>query len=261
MSSSLPPEILDLIVDHLHDEPTALKACSIVSKPWVSRARAHLFADIKFSPITSPIESWTRVFPDPSNSPAHCARNLSIGTTSISLFSTRSTDARKWICSFHLVTSLKVYIHDDNCLIPLAQLHGFSPVLESLVLVYSSPPPSAVFNLICSFPSLEDLSLVSLAEHEAEGGWTIPSTSPKLTGTLALRMDGGIQPDVRWLLDLPGGLHFSSMSIKCLDRDTELTAELVLGCSDTLEALHINYCSSGMPPLAPAVGLYLIATN
>ena len=141
MSSSLPPEILDLIVDHLHDDPTTLRACCLVSQSWIPRIRAHLFANVEFRPISSPIESWTRVFPDPSNSPAHYARNLSIGTTSISLFSTRSTDARKWICSFHLVTSLKVYIHDDNCLIPLAQLHGFSPVLESLVLVYSSPHP------------------------------------------------------------------------------------------------------------------------
>ena len=40
---SLPPEILDLIVGHLCDK-TALKTCCIVSKSWVPRNRAYLFA-------------------------------------------------------------------------------------------------------------------------------------------------------------------------------------------------------------------------
>jgi len=48
MSRSLPPEILDLIVDHLHDEPTALKACCLVSKSWVPRTWNHLFALVEF---------------------------------------------------------------------------------------------------------------------------------------------------------------------------------------------------------------------
>ncbi|KAF9647951.1 hypothetical protein BDM02DRAFT_3065508, partial [Thelephora ganbajun] len=50
MSSSLPQEILDLIIDHLRDEPDMLKICCIVSKPWVQRTRKHLFVHIKFHP-------------------------------------------------------------------------------------------------------------------------------------------------------------------------------------------------------------------
>ena len=41
-----PQEILDLIIDHLHDEPATLKTSCLVSKAWVQRARKHLFAHI-----------------------------------------------------------------------------------------------------------------------------------------------------------------------------------------------------------------------
>ncbi|KAF9643160.1 hypothetical protein BDM02DRAFT_3081141, partial [Thelephora ganbajun] len=44
----LPPEILDYIIDLLHDKPETLKQCCLVSKSWVSRTRKHLFADIEF---------------------------------------------------------------------------------------------------------------------------------------------------------------------------------------------------------------------
>ncbi|KAF9645264.1 hypothetical protein BDM02DRAFT_3073690, partial [Thelephora ganbajun] len=46
--SHLPPEILDYIVDLLHDEPETLKQCCLVSKSWVSRTRKHLFANVEF---------------------------------------------------------------------------------------------------------------------------------------------------------------------------------------------------------------------
>ena len=48
MSCTLPPEILDLIIDHLHDEPATLKTCCVVSKSWVPRTRKHLFALVEF---------------------------------------------------------------------------------------------------------------------------------------------------------------------------------------------------------------------
>jgi hypothetical protein len=137
---------------------------------------------------------------------------------------------------------------DDVNQISFTQLRGFSPVLKLLFLVYSSAPHSEIFDLICSFPSLEDLALVSLAENEMEGEWTSPPTSPKLTGELVMRMWSGIRSDVRRLLDLPGGLHFSSISTTSPIRDAESMADLVSRCSDTLKFLSISYYSPGMFP-------------
>ena len=247
MSSLLPPEILDLIIGHFHNEPVMLKAFCTVSKSWAWRVRAHLFAHVEFCPVKSPFQSWIRVFPDPSNSPAHYARSLSIDASWIP--APTRMGARAWIHSFCNVAKLKLRTFwCDDGQISLAHLYGFSPVLESLIIIFHSAPPSEVFNLICSFPSLEDLSLISLAKDEPKGEWTIPLTSPKLTGELLLRMEGGVRPDVRRLLDLPGGLHFSSISITCPDTDAQSTADLVLMCSDTLKSLRISYYSSGVFP-------------
>ena len=254
MPPLLPPEILDLVADHLHDEPTTLKACCVLSKAWVSRTRKHLFACVELDAGVSTLKSWMKAFPDPSNSPARYVRDLSIGAHQFP--PALSMDFHAGIRSFRHVTTLKLYtIWCDDSRISLAQLHGFSPVLKSLLLLYESAPPSEVFNLVCSFPSLEDLSLFSTADDEPDGEWTIPSTSPKLTGTLVLEMEGGIRPDVRRLLDLPGGLHFSSIWVSCPDRDAESMAGLVSECSDTLETLHIKYNPPGVFYLALAVGL------
>lgn len=39
----LPPEICDSIIDELHDDRTALKTCSLISRMWVPRTRHWLF--------------------------------------------------------------------------------------------------------------------------------------------------------------------------------------------------------------------------
>jgi len=73
----LPPEILDNVVDLLHDESDALKVCCLASKSWISRTRKHLFAHVDF-PTAAYLESWKETFPDPSISPACYTRTLII---------------------------------------------------------------------------------------------------------------------------------------------------------------------------------------
>ena len=43
----LQAEMLDMIVDPLHDAKPVLRNCYLVSKPWIPHTRKHLFADIK----------------------------------------------------------------------------------------------------------------------------------------------------------------------------------------------------------------------
>ena len=59
---------------------------------------------------------------------------------------------------------------------------------------------------------------------------------------------GGIWPHVRRLLDLPGGLRFSSILITCPIGDVESVADLVLEWSDILVSLRIGCHSSGAFP-------------
>ena len=139
--------------------------------------------------------------------------------------------------------------------ISFVSLHGLSSTLKSLYLSYENHIPfSEIFDLVYSFPVLEDLSLVCPGSIE-DDRWDIPFASPKFTGCLDLDIDGEIRPVVRRLLELPGGLHFSKISITYDDEGVELTMDLLSRCSDTLEYLGIYYHTSAfIYLLASAVG-------
>ena len=72
--------------------------------------------------------------------------------------------------------------------------HGSSSTLRSLHLTAAFID---VFDLVCSFPLLEDLALVMLDSEAETDGWNAPSTSPKLAGSLDLRMIRGISSAIR----------------------------------------------------------------
>ena len=242
MSRSLPPEILDLIVEHLHDEPTTLNACCLTSKSWVPRARRHIFALVEFKSATC-LGLWMKAFPDPSNSPAHYARNLSL--FNIGTARAATTGAHPWLHSFNRVVVLRVTtLETDDRQISFTRLHGLSPTLKSLHLLSASIPTTKALNFIYSFPLLEDLTLYSVSPPSDTDGWNAPPTSPKFTGLLFLT--GGNRYITRRLLDLPG-LHFPKIKVFCPTGDGDLVKELVLLCSNTLESLFIELYPGAFP--------------
>ena len=255
-SRPLPQEILDLIIDHLCAERTTLHACCLVSKSWIPRTRKHLFAYIQFNPTDRPmIQSWKRTFPDPSNSPAHYVSTLSLH----GIHANTLTDlgAGSWIRSFNCVGTLHAGLKFSVLgQVSLVQLHGFLPTLKSLYLSLTNIPLSEVFNLVCSFPLLEDLELFTYGSASDIDDWDPPSTSPKLTGFLQLGL--GLPPFARRLCDLPGGLRFSKMKLWC-DNDVASTMDLVSRCSSTLESFTV-YCNIASTfTLASVIGQHLTA--
>ena len=244
--SSLPPEIIDLIVDYLYDESNTLKACGVVSKSWVPRTRKHLFAHVLFNSHGS-TESWRELFPDSSSSPAHCAHSLTI--RSVPAIMTMSTALIRSFC--HVVKfKVDTWVCDDTDeWVPLHLFGGFPPTLKSLSLSCHSVPLPRIFDLICSLPLLEDLALEYQGLKSDIKGWDTHPTSPKLTGSLDLSCEN---PSViQGLLDLPDGLHFSEITISCLVENAELTMDLLSMCSDNLESLCVEYMNTGAFPSAP----------
>jgi len=238
MSCPLPQEILDLIVDHLHDDPTSLGSCCLVSKSWIHRTRKHLFTNVDLR-AHDRFERWKETFPDPANSPAHHARTLEL--TIDDLNSTTAADGC-FISTFCGVVYLHVgargpYRHE----IPLVPSYGISPVIRSLCVNSTSFKLSEIFDLICSLPLLEDLSLISFIHDHGDEGWNAPSTSPKLTGSLKLIMLGGIHSVASLLLGLPSGIHFTKIAVSWNnEEDAKWTMCLVSRCSSTLESLYIT---------------------
>ena len=254
MSCSLPPEILDVVVDHLHDEQTALRACCLVSKSWVPRSRTHLFAHIELA--DGSVQSWLKAFPDPLNSPAHYTRTLTIHDHDA--LAVAGPVVAQWICAFPFHNVVDLNIHSDsrgsgNDRISLVPFHGLSPTVRSLRLTLSHAQPAEVFSLICSFPLLEDFTLLDFGYWNGVDVWTPPPTSPRLTGSLELRsVIRGIGPITRQLLDLPNGLNFTKIVLTCLDdgRNFKSITDLVSRCSNTLESLDISdYCPGEFPSI------------
>jgi hypothetical protein len=249
------PEILDLIVDHLHDEPKTLKACCVVSKSWIHRTRTHLFASVEFRLPTPNIKQWKKAFPDPSNSPAHYTRYLYV--YNLSVVTATYPDLGGWIRTFHNLVHLRLESPGrGERQISLIPFHGSLPALRSLHLTSASLD---VLDLICSFPLLEDLTLI--LPSDGSDVWTTPPTSPKLTGSLDLRAISGFRPAARRLLGFSNGLHFTRITVACLREDVESTSGLVSKCSDTLESLTISHYAWGAFPSASTSGKNLTISH
>ena len=247
--SNLPPEILDYILDLLHDEPETLKECCLVSKSWVPCTRKHLFADIKFNSADG-LESWKKTFPDHSSSPAYHARTLWIGCPEV--VTVGDAEEGGWIRAFSRVEQLVVRGNPTNVgdleSITLTPYHGFSPTLKSLRVFFNTLPNPQIPDLISTLPILENMSLVTngfdiddVFSFDAPPTVAQPSTSPPFTGSLDLTLFGGMGPVTRRLLDLPNGLHFREFALSWLrEEDLQWIIALIAGCSHTLERLFIT---------------------
>jgi len=243
MACFLPLEILDLIIDQLHDESTTLKACCLVSKSWVPRTRKHLFARVVFDTVEHPFTSWLKMFPDSSNSPARHTRSLSIHR--LPAVTTTDAGVARCIRTFHNVVHLRFKHLISADYEALTLFNGFTHTVRSLRLTSTF---FEVFDLICSFPLLEDLALVSLRSEGDTNRWIAPPKSPKLTGSLELSTTNGIRFAVRRLLDFPDGLRFTKITMSCFDSDFGPATDLVSRCSGTLESLIVYSPVTGTLP-------------
>jgi hypothetical protein len=165
-----------------------------------------------------------------------------------------------WIRAFNGVVHLHVEPLGRDNQLSLAPLYGISPTLKSLRLVHTSVPSPEVLGLVCSFPLLEDLALVSFGRSNMADQWNIPPTSPKFTGSLNLTMMTEIRSAARQLCSLPGGLHFTKITLSCLIEDLEPTANLISMCSETLEYLSVSCYLPGAFRITFVSGRHLIAT-
>ena len=254
-----PAELLDHVVDHLHDTRDALERCCLVSKSWVPRAREHLFADIEFR-TAGALQSWKNAFPDPSTSPARFSKSLAISYPDI--ITVADPGESDWILAFSRVVRFAVNIHlgVNESRISLVPFYGFSPIIKSLsVLSLSDIPSPQIYNLIHSFPLLQDISVSVFAGNwvlsrildHSNGGHpraTVRASSPSAcTGYLRLSRAGGMSPIASQLLSLPCGLHFRELTFAWnKESDVSSTMALVEKCCRTVESLYILHGNIGV---------------
>ena len=248
---SFPAELLDHIVDNLHDEKEDLKNCCLVSKSWIPRTRQYLFATVGLRTAEN-LQSWKATFQDPFISPARYTKTLIVGYSC--LVAIENAGDNGWIATFSRVMRLELDVGGGGpnymSTVSLLPFHGFSPLLKSLRINSISFPSSKVFDLIHTFPLLEDFAEAAIACHQTERDGLVPAkhlNPPAFTGTLFLRFVVGNDPIAVRLLSLSGELHFRSM---CLvwghPNNVSLIRALVKKCSSTLESLEIRSHLIGM---------------
>jgi hypothetical protein len=243
--SCLPPEMLDYIVDFLHDNPGALKQCCLISQSWISRTRRHLFFDVKFRSALT-LELWKQTFPDTARSPAYHTHTLLVCCPEV--VTIEDAGEGGWIRGFFRVVHLGVHTnpaHSSTLEVSLAPFHSFSPALKYLRVLSSSLLNSQIFGLISTLPHLEDLTL-SIGGFTGDDAFYSDATldpvrpSPAFAGTLDLTVFRGMGSTVLWLLGLPNGVQFRNLALSWLhEADLHWINALVVGCVNTLQRLSV----------------------
>jgi hypothetical protein len=253
--------MLDHVADHLHDTEDALRNCCLVSKSWVPRARKHLFRQLGFS-NPEELQLWKETFPDPSTSPARYTKTLFVGCSEV--VTAADAEVGGWITGFSRVEHLTMGswpFHDPPLDEPisLVPFHGFSHALKSLHVGIAFFPFPQFFDLLLSFPLIEDLRVAAFKSADGAYGFNEPQTAaqpsnkPTFTGSLKLNLERGMEPFIRRLLSLPGGIHFRKLILTGVSGlDPSVIMELVEGCSHTVESLHISeFCGTFIRQLRP----------
>jgi len=189
------------------------------------------------------------MFPDPLTSPAHYAKHLKIASPHI--LTAEGAEAGDWIRDFSCVVRLRVddpRTYVDEAEVSPLPFHGFSPAIKSLRVQFVVLPSSRIFDLIHSFPLLEDLTVIAqkMSIDNGDGPKRPPaadrsSDPPALTGSLELYLNEGMRHITRGLLSSPGGIRFRDLTSTWFHTgDPSLTTALVEKCSRTIETLDIS---------------------
>ncbi|KAF9006978.1 hypothetical protein BDQ17DRAFT_1324255 [Cyathus striatus] len=246
----LPPELLHLIVDNLHQHIPSLKACSLASRVFLTPTRSHLFHEINLEQDGLP-KAFSEVL---STSPeiGSCVRILRIidqgkdrGTTGMLLKEAQplahvlSKTTR--IIEFMLMAVTEWSIIPDALRISLCNTFR-QPTLKSAGLYALLHVP---FSLFRWFTNLKDLRLTIHSNVDAEDrsdeiNGNAPAISTKLD-TLVI-FDPAPEPVINFLLRPETTLDFSCLrkfTVTCTKNSTPTLTSILSTCSSTLQCLEL----------------------
>lgn len=249
-SPTLPPELENIIINLLHDDRQALKACSLVCRDFVATGQKHLFTKIVLhrDPARPIFPSQTaRLLQVLDSSPhiAYLVESLDIidnwadrvpqGEERLRLFLTRTNRSVNWVsrdthlpCILERTKNLKNISFSSagrgtawDTLLPAMQnaIRGVcaSQGLTRLVLKNTDGFPLTLFN---TCPGLKHLELVGVAigaSYPSENVWTGEKTyleSLRMSG-LSRLLDG----IANWILGPPCRLDISQLQAFSLHSD------------------------------------------
>ena len=237
---TLPQELVDEITGYLLGDLDALKACSLTCKRLFGATRPLIHQRLVLvdsrpehpEPKQSLFRSWKR---DPGafsrlvdadrSGILRYTRHLTLKLENASSRPRfNPTDMQRYIPRLRSITKLHGLTLDSFHLLPFTPVFDehfgmFTNTLRHLDIRRVDCVEQYLLHIICQFPLLEDLTIVSpVGELNADPGRPVPTIkSPPLRGTLVLAQTRS-RDLYEGLAAFPGGLNFRSLELfKCGD--------------------------------------------
>ena len=243
----LPQSVIENIIDHLHDRPMDLRACSLVAKNWESRSQSHLFHKVQWT--TETVLGWRKHISPHHGGPAGYANILAVASL---LERERLGPLKDYFTSFRNVTSLTLrdLSFDDPLFSPDKVPAYFGHLklgLKSLTLMCANGSCGRLLSFASFFPRLELLGIACPGDLVPPDP-TVDFEHRPLRGTLFLR--GDLTRSTSLIKLLSRGPppqchtvrleHWGKMRIEDFD-------SLLKSCSESLRTLGVSACKGRYP--------------
>ena len=241
----LPRELVDEILDRLLDDPEALRACSLTCKILFSAARPLIHQRLYLvSGPERPVpggslfgrnrrgghRGFERLIEVDHSGLLHYTRHLTFRMKDGSFNPGRM---REYLPRLRSIARLHSLTLDTFNILPFTSVFDkhfgtFTNTLRHLDIRNARGTEQQLLYIICQFPLLEDLSIISPSELEADlqPDHPVPTItrSPPLRGKLFLAY-GCSKGFLCGLATLPGGLNFRSLELfRCTHSQVALVA-------------------------------------
>jgi len=229
----IPQEIIDEILDHLATDSAvaSLRSCSLVSKSWVPPCRRHLFHAVTFS--SRNMFRWLNAFPAPEESPSHHVRDLCARIGGRNRVPECFFEVIPWFTNVEKVSLLGF----GGLSVQSPSLWGLPPSVTSLTIKTDMFTLVEIRDLLAWLPNLNDLSLSGYFPVGRVPLGIGPILRGRFGGGLRLLRGPANEHTANMLLEIPTGLHFTEVEIRCKHKLLPSTARLVDACSKTLVKL------------------------
>jgi len=241
----IPQDIIHEILDHLAagSDFRSLRACALVSKPWVHPCRQHTFHTIEFS--LWKMNRWFSTFPVPEECPAHYIREVEIWIGGDRRAPEEFFEYTPWFTGVERMAFVgRVEFPPGYAGDPLWREPSSWRLPQS---VTSLNIETTLFTLVhlrdvmAQLPNLEDLSLTGCTmskERWMRGIGAAPRG--RFGGRLILRNQYVEEDAVNVLLEIPSGLRFTEVQIHCAAKFLPSAVRVVEEFGKTLVKLSYN---------------------
>ena len=246
----LPLELSDYIIDFLHDDAKALKACSLTCQAWVPAARFHLFRAVAVK-TASNTSSFQRLL-DRSPSLGLYVRELSaekladivaIATAEQPPSQPAQNTLPVILAHTPSLRTLSLSHLDLQCLLDVRGLGH--PTVSSLTLSYCQFTDLAdIIDLVSGFPRLTSLSLSGLTWKD-EKRTPLPSPAPTLR-SLRLGREMDSERLFEWLQAASFHESLIDLSARCASEpEADLLGAYLKHAGPSLRSFSLDWSVAG----------------